>query len=72
MHTSVVLLQQHRQLLPWRLDLHETIPQCLLSRMLSKIPTQVFTCHSNPGLIAVEVIQVFEVGAHNITDNFQR
>ena len=46
--------------------------KCLLSRMLPEIPTQVFTCHSNTGLIAVEVVQVFEVGAHNITDFFQR
>src|ERR1700687_6018473 len=40
--------------------------------MLPEIPTQVFTCHTNTGLIAVEGVQVFEVGAHNITDFFQR
>jgi hypothetical protein len=66
------MLQQRRQLLTRGLDLHETIPQCLLSWVLPEIPTQVFTCHSNTGRIAVERVQVFEVGAHNITDFFQR
>ena len=66
------MLQQRGQLFLGRLDLNETIPQVLLSWMLPEIPTQVFTCHSNTGLIAVEGVQVFEVGAHNITDFFQR
>ena len=72
MHTSVVLLQQRGQLLSRRLDSHETVPQSLLSRMLPEIPTQVFACHSNTGLIAIKIVQVFEVGAHNITDIFPR
>jgi len=66
------MLQQRRQLFLGRLDLNEAIPQVLLSGMLPEIPTQVFTRHSNTGLIAIEGIQVFEVGAHNITDFFQR
>jgi hypothetical protein len=66
------MLQQRGQLFAWRLDRHETIPQYLLSGMLPKIPTQVLACHSNSSLIAVEGVQVFEVGAHNITDFFQR
>jgi hypothetical protein len=32
----------------------------------------MFTCHTNTGLIAVKRVQVFEVGAHNITYFFQR
>src|SRR5580700_935361 len=40
--------------------------------MLPEIPTQVLSCHSNACLIAVERVQVFEVGAHNITDFFRR
>src|ERR1700722_16434174 len=40
--------------------------------MLPKIPTQMFTCHPNTGLIPVKGVQVFEVGAHNITYFFQR
>src|ERR1700677_4196888 len=71
-YTRVVVFQQRRQLLLRRLDLHETIPQGFLSGVLPKIPTQVLTCHSNACLIAVKGIQVFEVGAHNITDFFQR
>ena len=66
------MLQQRRQLFLGRLDSNETIPQVLLSGMLPEIPTQVFTCHSNTGFVAIEGIQVFEVGAHNITDFFRR
>ncbi len=72
MHTRVEMFQQSGQLLAWRLDGDETVAQSLLPRMLPKIPTQVFTCHSNTRLIAVEGVQVFKVGAHNITDFFQR
>ena len=70
--TRVEMLQQRRQLLLRRLDLHERFRKRLLSRMLPKIPTQVFACHTNTSLIAVKGVQVFEVGAHNITDIFQR
>jgi len=66
------MLQQYRQLLLWALDQYETIAQSVLSRMLPEIPAQVFTRHSNASLIAVECIQVFEVGAHDITYFFQR
>ena len=72
MHTRIEIFQQRRQLLGRRLDSHETVAQSFLSGMLTKIPTQVFACHSNPRLIAVESVQVFKVGAHNITDFFQR
>ncbi|MDB6085338.1 MAG: hypothetical protein JWN43_3219 [Gammaproteobacteria bacterium] len=72
MRTRVEIFQQRGQLLARRLYFYETIPQCLLPGMPSKIPTQVLTCHSNTRLIAVKGVQVFEVGAHNITDTFQR
>jgi hypothetical protein len=71
-YTRVVILQQRGQLFRGRLDLNEPIPQSLLSGVLPEIPTQVFTCHPNTGLIAIKSIQVFKVGAHNITDFFQR
>src|SRR5216684_6028850 len=71
-HTRAVMFQQRRQLLLRRLDSYEMIPQGVLSGMLPKIPTQMLTRHTNTRFIAVEGIQVFEVGAHNITDFFQR
>src|SRR4030081_3594214 len=72
MYARIVVLQQRRQLLLWRLDQYETIPQSVLSGVLPEIPTQMFTRHSNSRFIAVKVVQVFEVGAHNITYFFQR
>jgi len=69
---GVEMFQQRRQLQSRCLYGYETVPQSFLSRMLPKIPTQVLTCHSNTGLIAIQGVQVFKVGAHNITDFFQR
>ena len=66
------MFQQRGQLLVRRLERDETIAQNLMSGMLPKIPTQVFTCHPDTGVVAVEGVQVFEMGAHNITDIFQR
>ena len=66
------MFQQRRQLLSWSLDQYEPIPQGLLSGMLPKVPTQMLARHTNTGFIAVKIIQVFEVGAHNITDFFRR
>ncbi len=54
MQSRFIMFQQRRQLLARRLDPHQTIAQVLLSRMLPKIPTQVFTRHSNSGFISVE------------------
>src|SRR6266403_615722 len=71
-HTRAVMFQQRRQLLFRPVDSHETIPQSVLSGVLPKIPTQMLTRHTNTRLIAVKGIQVFEVGAHNITYFFQR
>ncbi len=72
MRMSIVLFQQRGQLLSRCFHSNETTPQCRLSRLLPDIPTQVFTCHPNTDLIAVKIIHVLEVGAHNITDIFQR
>src|SRR5271165_1641568 len=57
-----------RQLFPRGLDSHQTFTQGILSRVLSAIPAQMFSRHSNAGRIAVECVKVFEVGAHDITD----
>jgi hypothetical protein len=38
-HTRAVMFQQRRQLLLWRFDSYQTIPQGVLSGMLPKIPT---------------------------------
>src|SRR5579871_4942459 len=40
--------------------------------MLPQIPTQVLSRHSNTRVLAIESVQVFEVGAHDITDFFSR
>ena len=61
-------LRDRGQLTLRRLDLHQTFTQRFLARVLPAIPAQMFSCHSNAGRVAVERVQVFEVGAHNITD----